>query len=169
MARRRRGHASAGSSRFVDVSERDGGGGSDHVLALVHERTRAVIASSVALAFTRRARRVGLLGRTHLDAANALFLAPCLTIHTAFMQFPIDVVFLARDRRAVRLIHELRPWRAAVSVWAHAVIELAAGSLRRHDVRIGDRLYLTPDWTLAGRGGHGVDMRISQAMGSPGC
>lgn len=116
-------------------------------LALVNARTQAVIASNVELALSRRARRAGLLGRTHLDAAAALFLAPCLTIHTAFMRFSIDVVFVARDGRALRVIHELGPWRAAISARAYAAIELAAGTLRRHDIETGDRLQLVSGLT----------------------
>jgi uncharacterized membrane protein (UPF0127 family) len=58
------------------------------------------------------------------------------------MRFPIDVIFLDRDGCALRMIHALRPWRAAMSIHAYAVIELAAGVLEQHDVQIGDRLGL---------------------------
>ena len=114
--------------------------GADATLVLVNERTRTVVARRVELALTRRARRVGLLGRASLDAATALVLAPCLTIHTVGMKFPIDVVFVSRDGRALRIIRRLKPWRAAVSVRAHAVIELAGGTLDSVDVRVGDHL-----------------------------
>ena len=115
---------------------RNGGGR----MMLVDERTHEVVASRVELAVTRRARRVGLLGRDRFDADAALVLAPCLAIHTAFMRFPIDVIFVDRRGRAVRVVQDLRPWRVAVAPRAHAAIELAAGTLRRHEVRVGDRL-----------------------------
>jgi uncharacterized protein len=112
--------------------------------ALVNERTHEPIATAVELAFTRATRRRGLLGRDGLDPAAALMLTPCLAVHTAFMRFPIDILFLDRDGFAVKLVSDLAPWRLAGSVSAHSVVELAAGSLRRHDVAVGDRLYLKP-------------------------
>ena len=111
-------------------------------LMLVDERTHEVVATRVDLATTRRARRIGLLGRERLDANAALVLAPCLAIHTAFMRFPIDIAFVDRRGRAVRLVHDLAPWRMAVAPRAYAAIELAAGVLRRHEVDLGDRLEL---------------------------
>jgi uncharacterized membrane protein (UPF0127 family) len=111
-------------------------------LVLMNERTQDLVAGRVEMALSRRARRVGLLGRTELESATAMCLAPCFTIHTAFMRFPIDVVFLDRDGCAVRVIHRLKPWRAAMSARAYAVVELPAGSLEQHSVKVGDRLVL---------------------------
>lgn len=109
---------------------------------LVDERTRHVIARHVELALTRHTRRVGLLGRTRIDAGVALVLAPCRTIHTAFMRFPIDVLFVDRRGQALRVVRGLKPWRAAMSARAYAAIELAAGTAKQHGVEIGDRLRL---------------------------
>jgi uncharacterized membrane protein (UPF0127 family) len=122
--------------------------GSSHTL-LLNARTRAIIASDVELALTQEARRVGLLGRSHLEPAYALYLMPCLAIHTAFMRFPIDVIFVRRDGTAVKIIHRMKPWRAAMSFGAYAVIELAGGTLRRHDIRIGDPLRMKSEARIA--------------------
>jgi len=111
-------------------------------MRLVIDGTRTAIATAVEVASTRRQRRRGLLGRDFLDPAEALVLAPCAAIHTAFMRFPIDVVFLDRSGCAVRVVHRLKPWRIAASVNARTVVELAAGTLERHPVEVGDRLYL---------------------------
>jgi uncharacterized membrane protein (UPF0127 family) len=111
---------------------------------LVIERTGDAIASSVELALTRRARRVGLLGQSSIDPTVALVLAPCFMIHTAFMRCPIDVLFVDKEGYAVRLVHGLRPWRMTASPGAYAVIELAAGVLERGGVAVGDRLILEP-------------------------
>lgn len=111
-------------------------------MMLVDDRTHEVVATHVELATTRRARRVGLLGRDCFDTDAALVLAPCLAVHTAFMRFPIDVVFVDRQGRAMRLVHGLAPWRVAAAPRAYAAIELAAGALRRHEVDVGDRLEL---------------------------
>jgi uncharacterized membrane protein (UPF0127 family) len=60
------------------------------------------------------------------------------------MRFAIDLVFIDRDGRAVRVVPNVRPWRMAVSLRAHAVIELAAGTAAAADIRVGDMLYLAP-------------------------
>ena len=117
------------------------------VLTLINQRTRRPIAGAVELADTRKARRRGLLGRDHLDADAALMLSPCVAIHTAFMQFPIDLVFVDGDGRAVRTASHVQPWRIAVELRARAVIELPAGRLDACDVQAGDRLYLVPSGT----------------------
>jgi uncharacterized protein len=113
-------------------------------MLLLNERTGELVASDVELASTRETRRKGLLGRDSLDAKAALVLAPCCSIHTAFMRFPIDVAFVDRDGRVIRFVRDLKPWNIAVSLRARAAIEFAAGSLRARDVRLGDRLYVRP-------------------------
>jgi uncharacterized membrane protein (UPF0127 family) len=111
-------------------------------MMLVDERTHEVVATSVELATTRRARRIGLLGRDHLDIDTAMVLAPCLAVHTAFMRFAIDIAFVDRRGRAVRLVRDLAPWRMAIAPRAYAAIELTAGALARHEVDVGDQLEL---------------------------
>jgi uncharacterized membrane protein (UPF0127 family) len=58
------------------------------------------------------------------------------------MRFPIDVVFVNRQGMAIRAVPRLRPWRVAMAAGAYAVIELAAGSLARRDLKVGDRVCL---------------------------
>ena len=111
---------------------------------LINERTRKVVAEHVEVADARPTRRRGLLGRTHLPDGEALMLTPCFAVHTAFMRFTIDVIFLDRDGCVVRTVPRLQPWRAAVTWRARAVIELPAGRLEQCDVAPGDRVYLSP-------------------------
>jgi uncharacterized membrane protein (UPF0127 family) len=111
-------------------------------LALVNQRTDEALASHVEVAVTRSARRKGLLGRDGLGASCALILAPCAAIHTMFMRFDIDAVFVDADGRAVKVVRNLVPWRIAANASAHAVVEFPAGTLREDDVTVGDRLYL---------------------------
>ena len=120
------------------------------MLALMSDRTGQRIASDVELAVTSAERKRGLLGRDRLGESSGLLLAPCWLIHTAFMRFPIDVVFVNREGVVVRVVSDLGPWRIAASVRAHAAIEFAAGVLRSHDVRPGDRLYLAAEPAPAG-------------------
>jgi uncharacterized membrane protein (UPF0127 family) len=113
-------------------------------VALMNERTGVSVADAVELADTRASRRRGLLGRDCLEPSAALILAPCVAVHTAFMRFAIDVVFVDRDGHALKIVSELAPWRIAWSPSAHAVVELAGGRLRSCEVSVGDRLYLAP-------------------------
>jgi uncharacterized membrane protein (UPF0127 family) len=113
-------------------------------VALFNERTKQAVATQVEIAATRGSRRRGLLGRDHLDEASAMLLAPCTSVHTVGMRFPIDVVFVDRQGYAVKVVRNLRPWRIALSFGGRAVIEMAAGSLRWGQVVPGDRLYLAP-------------------------
>jgi hypothetical protein len=110
---------------------------------MFNARTQAVVASAVEVAATRGSRLRGLLGRAELDACTALILSPCWTIHTAFMRFPIDVAFVDRDGRVVRVAEDVAPWRVAAAPSASLTVELAAGVLRARDVQVGDRLYLS--------------------------
>ena len=109
---------------------------------LVNQRTREIVASTVEVAGTRQSRRRGLLGRDHLDASAAMMLVPCAAVHTAFMRFPIDVVVIDRKGFAVKIIRDVRPWSIVAAMHGHAVIEMAAGALKRHPVWLGDRLTL---------------------------
>ena len=113
-------------------------------MTLLNERTQRSLATSVELADTRRARRRGLLARDSIGADEAMVITPCVAVHTAFMRFPIDVVFVDRDGRAVQIVHDMQPWRMAASLKGHAVIELAAGRVKACGVELGDRLSLIP-------------------------
>ena len=82
----------------------------------------------------------GLLGRADLPAEEGVLLRPAGSVHTAFMRFPIDVVFLDREGAVVGIAPELRPWRAAGRRGARAVLELPAGECERRGLQTGDRV-----------------------------
>jgi uncharacterized membrane protein (UPF0127 family) len=111
-------------------------------VTLTNARSRAIIARDVELALTRQARRQGLLKRSGLSPHAALVLAPCFMVHTAFMQFAIDIIFVDRKGYVRHVVKSLPPWRMAACPRAYATIELAAGTLERVDVAVGDRLCL---------------------------
>ena len=113
-------------------------------MTLLNARTGRVVASVVEVAMTRTERRRGLLGRRSLDVSAALMLSPCVAVHTAFMHFAIDVVFVDRGGKVVRIVEQLQPWRVAACGHARTVIEWAGGTVRARDVLVGDRLSLAP-------------------------
>lgn len=98
------------------------------------------------------ARLRGLLGRAALPRGEALLIGSCNSIHTFFMKFPIDVLFLDRGGRVVRAIPRLGPWRATrVYLKADRVLELWAGALEESGTQAGDQIELRP--RSAGQGG----------------
>ena len=100
------------------------------------------MAVSIETAFDSRTGREGLLRRDGLDPGVAVVLAPCSAIHTLFMRFPIDVVFVSRDGTVAKVCARVKPWRAAVAFGAFAAIEMAAGAAVKCRTNVGDRLHL---------------------------
>jgi uncharacterized membrane protein (UPF0127 family) len=109
-------------------------------LVLHNDRSGLVVASVVEAAFASKERNRGLLGRSSLPAERALILAPSNCVHTFFMRFPIDVLFVARDGRVLKLRRAVPARRIVGALKAFAVVELAARALERSDTRVGDRL-----------------------------
>jgi uncharacterized membrane protein (UPF0127 family) len=86
-------------------------------------------------------RLLGLIGKDSLHPNESLLLAPCGSIHTCFMHFPIDVIFLDRDFNIIHLVSELEPW--TLFTWgngAYAVLEMHIGSIERHSMKLGESL-----------------------------
>lgn len=94
------------------------------------------------------ARLVGLLGRGALAPEQALLLVPCDNVHTFFMRFAIDVVFVDRDGVVLAVVPRLAPWRVAAARRAHACLELAAGVAAVLGLEPGRRI---PQLAMAGR------------------
>jgi uncharacterized protein len=107
---------------------------------LRHVRTGETLATHLEVAFDSKARRTGLLGRDSLPAGTGMVIAPCSSVHTFFMRFPIDIVFVTRDGRVAKVRRHVRPWRIAAALTAFAVIELPAGSLDSSAIARGDSL-----------------------------
>jgi uncharacterized membrane protein (UPF0127 family)/CheY-like chemotaxis protein len=84
----------------------------------------------------------GLLGRSGLPAGEGLLLIRAPAIHTAFMRFSIDALFLDDELRVLEIVEAMRPWHVASSRRARSVLELAAGESARRGIRVGDRLAL---------------------------
>jgi len=100
-----------------------------------------VLGSRVAWAGTSQTRRKGLLGRTHLEPGEGIYIVPSQWVHMFGMKFPIDLAFLAGDGRVLAVQHELRPNRLSRPVFrAEGVLELAAGRLRETGTLVGDRV-----------------------------
>ena len=93
----------------------------------------------------------GLLGRRGLESGEGLLLRPASSVHTFFMRFPIDVVFLGRDGEVLKVARRVPPWRTVGCRGAKTVVELPAGESGRRGVRVGTRLD-TFSWATGRRG-----------------
>lgn len=84
----------------------------------------------------------GLMGRASLASGEGLLLKPCNSIHTFFMRFAIDVVYLDSEGKVLKIRRNFKPWRADLPVFgAKSVLEVSAGSLG--EIREGDQLCLS--------------------------
>ena len=99
-----------------------------------------VVCDRCVVAASPLSRMKGLLGRSELRPGEGLLLRPASAIHTFFMRFPIDAVFLDRDWRVVGIAGDVAPWRTAGRKGAKAVLELPAGESARRGLRTGDLL-----------------------------
>jgi uncharacterized protein len=111
---------------------------------LINDR-HAIVCERCVVAHSPFTRMKGLLGSRELPAGEGLLLLPAPSVHTWFMRFPIDVVFLDWDLSVMDVVEGLRPWRAAGRRRARAVLELAVGEARRRNIRPGDRLKLVDE------------------------
>jgi uncharacterized protein len=116
--------------------------GTPETLVLRNQRTGAVVASQLLPAFDSETRRTGLLKHIGLPDGAAMFIAPTNAIHTFFMKFAIDVAFVAKDGRIVKIRPAMPAWRMAAAWGGFAVIEMAAGSFARADTMAGDTLII---------------------------
>lgn len=85
-------------------------------------------------------RLIGLMGRRTLPTDQGLWLSPCSSVHTGFMRFAIDVVFLDKAGTIVSIVPGLRPWRAAIARRAHSCLELSSGNAERLGLEPGQQL-----------------------------
>jgi len=113
-------------------------------LVLTNTRNDQVVAHTLLRAFDSASRNQGLLKRDFLEEGSALVIAPTNAIHTFFMRFAIDVAFVARDGRVLKVRRAMRPWRMSAAWGGFAVVELAAGALDRAGVQPGDLLRVDP-------------------------
>jgi uncharacterized membrane protein (UPF0127 family) len=99
------------------------------------------LADNVEVADSILKRMKGLLGKDKLLAGEALWIKPCVSIHTFFMKFPIDVLFLNKKNQVIAVIKNLKPNRITrLYLKAMSVLELPEGVLDATDTRAGDKI-----------------------------
>jgi len=109
-------------------------------LVLRREDDGEVLCDRCVLADTLWRRLRGLIGHRKLDAGAGIVLRPSWTVHTFFMRYPIDAVFVDADQLVMKVAPNLRPWKWATCRGARDVVELRAGECERARVAVGQRL-----------------------------
>jgi uncharacterized protein len=116
--------------------------GSDVNIRAVNLTRNSELAARVEIAGSGGDRRKGLLGRKSLPVGEGLWIVPCEAVHTFFMRFAIDLIYLDRKHRVVKTKENVRPWRLSACLRAHSVLELPLGSIHRSQTIPGDILNL---------------------------
>lgn len=101
-----------------------------------------LIGDAITSAESSAERRTGLLKHTRLEEGAGLWIVPCEAVHTFFMKFPLDLIYLDRKRRVRALRRNVLPWRFSICLPAHSIIELPVGTIDRTATQTGDELEL---------------------------
>jgi hypothetical protein len=102
------------------------------------------LASCADVADSAKTRNKGLLARTSLLPGEGLWIVPCQSVHTFFMKFPIDLVYIDRNQKVKKVRGHVGPWRISTCLSAHSIIELPAGSVSASQTISGDQLHFSP-------------------------
>jgi len=109
----------------------------------VENRTRAVsLGDAIDVADTSSKRRTGLLKHAGLAKGQGLWIVPCEAIHCFGMKFSIDVLFLNKKRKVLKVRKDMGRWGIALCLRAHSVLELPAGTIAATGTQAGDELEL---------------------------
>ena len=112
-------------------------------MRIINKTNSFVVAEEATIANTPFKRMKGLLGRKELKEGQALVLDPCNSIHTFFMRFPIDILFLDKNNKIIKTISCLKPFRlTAIYFNAALAIELPSGKIQSLSIHKGDNLSL---------------------------
>ena len=109
-------------------------------LRIRNQSRDTLVADRADIADTSAKRRTGLLKHTGLEPGEGLWIAPCEAVHTIGMKFPIDVLFLDKKKRVLKIKPAMPRWRMAVSLFAHSVLELPSGRAAETGTAAGDQL-----------------------------
>lgn len=110
----------------------------------MRNKTRgSLLGGRISLAQSSTERRTGLLKHTGLGEDEGLWIVPCEAVHSFFMKFAIDVLYLDREKKVKKAVRSMVPWRFSGCLSAHSTLELAAGTIDRTGTQPGDLLDFT--------------------------
>ena len=111
------------------------------MMCYVSDAEGKTIISHCEIADTYFRRLIGCLGKKHLEWDTGMLIEPCHSVHTCFMRFPIDVLFLDSDKKVIHIIENMLPWKFSPLVkYSKYVIELPAGKIRECGIDLSHQL-----------------------------
>jgi uncharacterized protein len=118
-------------------------------LKVINRTRQTVLGTSIEVANHGATRRKGLLGRSGLPSGEGIWIVPCESVHTFWMKFPIDLVYLDRNKKVKKVRSGIPPWRMSVCLSAHSVLEFASGTIHSTQTKPGDWLEFSPALPLS--------------------
>ena len=113
---------------------------------VVRNQTRnTILADAAEVADTSEKRRTGLLKHDRLEPGQGLWIVPCESVHSFFMKFAIDLVYLDRNKKVRKVRHRMVPWRVSACLSAHSILELPAGAVAASGTQKGDQLEIVEE------------------------
>ena len=109
-------------------------------LKVTNSTRGTLVTDRAAIADTSATRRTGLLKHTKLDPGDGLWIAPCEGVHTFAMKFAIDVVYLNKAKKVLKVRPNMPKSRLSLCLSAHSVLELPAGMAEATQTVKGDQL-----------------------------
>ncbi len=111
--------------------------------SLKNTSKQKTLAAEVITANSFWSRAKGLLGRKTLPQQTTLWISDCNSIHTFFMKFSLDLIFVDRDLKVCAVHRNVRPWRIRGPIWkAKSVFEFSTGAIPENFVEPGDQLHV---------------------------
>lgn len=112
-------------------------------MQIINKTKNLILAQDAFLANSLFSRIKGLLGRDTLKPQEALVIKPCNSVHTFFMRFAIDVIFVDTGNKIVALENDLKPYKISPLYFkANYVVELPSGIIAKTNTKVGDEIGL---------------------------
>lgn len=109
-------------------------------MKLINKTNGNFLAENLEIADTITKRMKGLLGRHGLAGGEGLHIIPCSSIHSFFMKFTFDAIFIDKENKVIDIIENMPPANIKFCFRAHSVVELPAGSICATNIKIGDKV-----------------------------
>jgi uncharacterized protein len=118
-------------------------GAQDTRMRVLNVTRNTEVASCAEVASTGAKRTKGLLGRKGLERGGGMWIIPCESVHTFFMQFSLDLVYLDRKQRVRKVKSHVPPWRISFCLSAHSILELPPGTIGQSQTQAGDLIEIS--------------------------
>ncbi|MBE8163172.1 MAG: DUF192 domain-containing protein [Bdellovibrionaceae bacterium] len=110
-------------------------------MKLINQKNSKVLSTKVHMARSFKSRLKGLMFSNPLAHGHCLWISQCKSVHSCFMKFTLDILFVDKKLRVIKIIKALKPWRITFFyIKADSVMEFNAGEL--NNIKVGDQLLL---------------------------